>query len=87
MHIPFSGRNPAFQETLDVKPHVLIFNKMDLADLSHKQVKLPTAVVGQSQLDKHLKYELYISSTGNPEEVRKERSGECSLHRLFKAAR
>ncbi|XP_055358460.1 mitochondrial ribosome-associated GTPase 1 [Betta splendens] len=35
--IPFSGRNPVFQDTLDVKPHVLILNKMDLADLSHKQ--------------------------------------------------
>ncbi|KAG7236345.1 hypothetical protein INR49_001042, partial [Caranx melampygus] len=36
-HIPFSGRNPVFQETLDVRPHVLILNKMDLADLSNKQ--------------------------------------------------
>lgn len=29
-----------FQETLDVKPHVLILNKMDLADLSNKHVGL-----------------------------------------------
>ncbi|CAJ1067561.1 mitochondrial ribosome-associated GTPase 1 [Xyrichtys novacula] len=36
-HIPFSGRNPAFQETLDVRPHLLVLNKMDLADLSKKQ--------------------------------------------------
>ncbi|XP_031160087.1 mitochondrial ribosome-associated GTPase 1 isoform X1 [Sander lucioperca] len=35
--IPFSGRNPAFQETLDVRPHLLILNKMDLSDLSNKQ--------------------------------------------------
>lgn len=35
--IPFSGRNPVFQETLDVRPHLLILNKMDLADLSNKQ--------------------------------------------------
>ncbi|XP_053189192.1 mitochondrial ribosome-associated GTPase 1 isoform X2 [Scomber japonicus] len=35
--IPFSGRNSVFQETLDVKPHLLILNKMDLADLSNKQ--------------------------------------------------
>ncbi|XP_040905826.1 mitochondrial ribosome-associated GTPase 1 [Toxotes jaculatrix] len=35
--IPFSGRNPVFRETLDVRPHVLILNKMDLADLSSKQ--------------------------------------------------
>eukprot|EP00064_Thunnus_orientalis_P000507 superscaffoldBa00000026_g508 len=29
--------NPVFQETLDVRPHLLILNKMDLADLSNKQ--------------------------------------------------
>nr|XP_020457554.1 mitochondrial ribosome-associated GTPase 1 [Monopterus albus] len=38
--IPFSGRNPAFKENLDVKPHMLILNKMDLADLSDKQTIL-----------------------------------------------
>lgn len=37
-HIPFSGRNPVFQESLDVRPHLLILNKMDLADMSNKQV-------------------------------------------------
>uniref|UniRef100_A0A1A7YWS7 Mitochondrial GTPase 1 n=1 Tax=Iconisemion striatum TaxID=60296 RepID=A0A1A7YWS7_9TELE len=35
--IPLSGRNPLFQDTLDVKPHLLILNKMDLTDLSNKQ--------------------------------------------------
>ncbi|XP_065153015.1 mitochondrial ribosome-associated GTPase 1 [Paramisgurnus dabryanus] len=35
--IPFSGRNPLFQESLDVRPHLLILNKMDLADTSKKQ--------------------------------------------------
>ncbi|XP_059215385.1 mitochondrial ribosome-associated GTPase 1 [Centropristis striata] len=35
--IPLSGRNPVFQETLDVRPHLLILNKMDLADQSNKQ--------------------------------------------------
>ncbi|XP_035520070.1 mitochondrial ribosome-associated GTPase 1 isoform X1 [Morone saxatilis] len=40
--IPFSGRNPVFQENLDVKPHLLILNKMDLADLSSKQRILTT---------------------------------------------
>lgn len=47
-HIPFSGRNPAFQETLDVRPHLLILNKMDLADLSNKQVRRLAAVEGES---------------------------------------
>ncbi|XP_072293181.1 mitochondrial ribosome-associated GTPase 1 [Eucyclogobius newberryi] len=35
--IPFSGRNHVFQETLDVRPHLLVLNKMDLADISQKQ--------------------------------------------------
>ncbi|XP_024153414.1 mitochondrial ribosome-associated GTPase 1 [Oryzias melastigma] len=35
--IPFSGRNPLFQNSLDVRPHILVLNKMDLADLSNKQ--------------------------------------------------
>lgn len=34
--IPFSGRNPMFRESLDVRPHLLILNKMDLADTSNK---------------------------------------------------
>lgn len=34
--IPLSGRNPVFQDTLDVRPHLLVLNKMDLADLSNK---------------------------------------------------
>ncbi|XP_019115133.2 mitochondrial ribosome-associated GTPase 1 [Larimichthys crocea] len=38
--IPFSGRNHVFQETLDVRPHLLVLNKMDLADLSSKQTIL-----------------------------------------------
>ncbi|XP_076598917.1 mitochondrial ribosome-associated GTPase 1 isoform X1 [Chaetodon auriga] len=40
--MPFSGRNPLFQETLDVRPHLLILNKMDLADLSNKERILRT---------------------------------------------
>ncbi|KAM8924496.1 mitochondrial ribosome-associated GTPase 1 [Pelodytes ibericus] len=35
--IPLSGRNPFFQESLGVKPHLLILNKMDLVDLSQQQ--------------------------------------------------
>ncbi|CAN9499851.1 unnamed protein product [Ophioblennius macclurei] len=34
--IPLSGRNPVFEDTLSVKPHLLILNKMDLADVSKK---------------------------------------------------
>ncbi|NWZ36511.1 MTG1 GTPase, partial [Brachypodius atriceps] len=31
-HIPLSGRNPALHEALGIRPHVLVLNKMDLAD-------------------------------------------------------
>ncbi|XP_043534798.1 mitochondrial ribosome-associated GTPase 1 isoform X3 [Chiloscyllium plagiosum] len=36
--IPLSGRNPMFQEALGVRPHLLVLNKMDLADLTSKQI-------------------------------------------------
>uniref|UniRef100_A0A8V0ZIK8 Mitochondrial GTPase 1 n=1 Tax=Gallus gallus TaxID=9031 RepID=A0A8V0ZIK8_CHICK len=31
-HIPLSGRNPVLQEVLGIRPHLLVLNKMDLAD-------------------------------------------------------
>ncbi|NWY05831.1 MTG1 GTPase, partial [Nothoprocta ornata] len=31
-HIPLSGRNPRLHEALGIRPHVLVLNKMDLAD-------------------------------------------------------
>ncbi|KAM3837056.1 mitochondrial ribosome-associated GTPase 1 isoform 4-T6 [Vipera latastei] len=34
--IPLSGRNPALNEVLGIRPHLLVLNKMDLADLTHK---------------------------------------------------
>ncbi|XP_029465461.1 mitochondrial ribosome-associated GTPase 1 isoform X1 [Rhinatrema bivittatum] len=35
--IPLSGRNPLFHENLGIRPHLLLLNKMDLADLTEKQ--------------------------------------------------
>uniref|UniRef100_A0A8D0FK25 Mitochondrial ribosome associated GTPase 1 n=1 Tax=Strix occidentalis caurina TaxID=311401 RepID=A0A8D0FK25_STROC len=35
-HIPLSGRNPMLQEALGIRPHILVLNKMDLAD-PHRQ--------------------------------------------------
>lgn len=32
--IPFSGRNPNFDTTINLRPHMLILNKMDLTDMS-----------------------------------------------------
>ncbi|NXA79038.1 MTG1 GTPase, partial [Thryothorus ludovicianus] len=37
-HIPLSGRNPALQEALGIRPHILVLNKMDLADLRRQPV-------------------------------------------------
>ncbi|XP_066477766.1 mitochondrial ribosome-associated GTPase 1 [Tiliqua scincoides] len=34
--IPLSGRTPLLQEALGIRPHLLVLNKMDLADLKHK---------------------------------------------------
>ncbi|KFP25830.1 Mitochondrial ribosome-associated GTPase 1, partial [Colius striatus] len=36
-HIPLSGRNPELQEVLGIRPHILVLNKMDLAD-PHRQL-------------------------------------------------
>ncbi|NWS68536.1 MTG1 GTPase, partial [Crotophaga sulcirostris] len=37
-HIPLSGRNPLLQEALGIRPHVLVLNKMDLADPRRQSV-------------------------------------------------
>ncbi|NWI47613.1 MTG1 GTPase, partial [Picathartes gymnocephalus] len=53
-HIPLSGRNPALQEALGIRPHVLVLNKMDLADPRRQPVSaggragLGAAVVSQA---------------------------------------
>ncbi|NWV89010.1 MTG1 GTPase, partial [Machaerirhynchus nigripectus] len=53
-HIPLSGRNPALQEALGIRPHVLVLNKMDLADPRRQPVSAGagpgwgTAVVSQA---------------------------------------
>ncbi|XP_077879847.1 mitochondrial ribosome-associated GTPase 1 isoform X7 [Ictidomys tridecemlineatus] len=44
--IPLSGRNPLFQETLGLKPHLLVLNKMDLADLT-EQRKIQQHLAGE----------------------------------------
>lgn len=40
--IPLSGRNPFFKEFLGIKPHLLILNKMDLADLTQNPNRIVT---------------------------------------------
>ncbi|XP_021237505.1 mitochondrial ribosome-associated GTPase 1 isoform X2 [Numida meleagris] len=37
--IPLSGRNPVLQEVLGIRPHLLVLNKMDLAD-PHQQLRV-----------------------------------------------
>uniref|UniRef100_A0A8B9GJ62 Mitochondrial ribosome associated GTPase 1 n=1 Tax=Amazona collaria TaxID=241587 RepID=A0A8B9GJ62_9PSIT len=39
-HIPLSGRNPILQEVLGIRPHILVLNKMDLADPSRQPTVL-----------------------------------------------
>jgi len=34
--IPFSGRNPQFDDVLNLRPHILIMNKKDATDMQHK---------------------------------------------------
>ncbi|NXI18056.1 MTG1 GTPase, partial [Irena cyanogastra] len=45
-HIPLSGRNPALQEALGIRPHVLVLNKMDLADPRRQPVSAGAGPAG-----------------------------------------
>ncbi|MEE6516965.1 hypothetical protein FKM82_026857 [Ascaphus truei] len=48
--LPLSGRNPMFKESLGIRPHLLILNKMDLADQTQqKVVPAITELIGSSQ--------------------------------------
>ncbi|XP_033762208.1 LOW QUALITY PROTEIN: mitochondrial ribosome-associated GTPase 1-like [Pecten maximus] len=38
--IPFSGRNPRFNDIISLRPHVLVYNKKDLCDLREKHLIL-----------------------------------------------
>lgn len=82
-----------FQETLDVRPHLLILNKIDLADVSNKQVRSPALLCtftapGTHELMNHFpKPEPYLCPTDPPEETCKKGSGKCFLYRLFDTKR
>ncbi|NXD44228.1 MTG1 GTPase, partial [Copsychus sechellarum] len=45
-HIPLSGRNPALLEALGIRPHVLVLNKMDLADPRRQPVSAGAGLGG-----------------------------------------
>ncbi|NXE83499.1 MTG1 GTPase, partial [Cochlearius cochlearius] len=45
-HIPLSGRNPMLQEALGIRPHVLVLNKMDLADPRRQPVSAGAGPAG-----------------------------------------
>ncbi|NWZ75578.1 MTG1 GTPase, partial [Poecile atricapillus] len=49
-HIPLSGRNPALQEALGIRPHVLVLNKMDLADRRRQPVSAGAGPGGGSRV-------------------------------------
>uniref|UniRef100_A0A672V965 Mitochondrial GTPase 1 n=1 Tax=Strigops habroptila TaxID=2489341 RepID=A0A672V965_STRHB len=62
-HIPLSGRNPILHEVLGIRPHILVLNKMDLADpgqqptvLEHlKQQRCSHVVFADCQRDVNVK--------------------------------
>ncbi|KAF1668495.1 Mitochondrial ribosome-associated GTPase 1, partial [Aptenodytes patagonicus] len=45
-HIPLSGRNPMLQEALGIRPHILVLNKMDLADPRRQPVSTRAGLAG-----------------------------------------
>ncbi|NXS66383.1 MTG1 GTPase, partial [Pandion haliaetus] len=45
-HIPLSGRNPMLQEALGIRPHILVLNKMDLADPRRQPVSTGAGLAG-----------------------------------------
>ncbi|NWH43058.1 MTG1 GTPase, partial [Fregata magnificens] len=45
-HIPLSGRNPMLQEVLGIRPHILVLNKMDLADPRRQPVSTGAGLPG-----------------------------------------
>ncbi|NWS43935.1 MTG1 GTPase, partial [Probosciger aterrimus] len=45
-HIPLSGRNPILKEVLGIRPHILVLNKMDLADPSRQPVSAGAGLGG-----------------------------------------
>ncbi|NXN31939.1 MTG1 GTPase, partial [Nycticryphes semicollaris] len=45
-HIPLSGCNPMLQEALGIRPHVLVLNKMDLADPRRQPVSARAGLAG-----------------------------------------
>lgn len=51
--IPLSGRNPDFKYSISgLKPHILVLNKMDLADLNYKEKVEKTIKQQQSNISK-----------------------------------
>ena len=51
--IPFTGRNPKFGELLRIKPHLIILNKADLADLKNNMGRIHDRMK-QDKVDKVL---------------------------------
>ncbi|NXL51190.1 MTG1 GTPase, partial [Podilymbus podiceps] len=49
-HIPLSGRNPMLQAVLGIRPHILVLNKMDLADPRRQPVSTGAGLAGDPQV-------------------------------------
>ncbi|NWS61608.1 MTG1 GTPase, partial [Chunga burmeisteri] len=48
-HVPLSGRNPMLREVLGIRPHILVLNKMDLADPRRQPVSTGVGLVADLQ--------------------------------------
>lgn len=52
--IPLSGRNPVFENSITLRPHLMVLNKMDLAD--HRYFQRAEAVLREEQGVNHFLY-------------------------------
>lgn len=90
-YIPLSGRNPVFQETLDVRPHLLVLNKVDLADVSDEKVRnvahICTTHSSWNPRPLFLNPNRTSVRTETSEDACEKGIEECFFHRLFKAKR
>ncbi|XP_075361596.1 mitochondrial ribosome-associated GTPase 1 [Mycteria americana] len=87
--IPLSGRNPMLQEALGIRPHILVLNKMDLADprcqptvLEHlKQQGCSHVVFSDCQRDGNIKkiVPLVAKLVGNSPRYHRAESTEYSI--------
>ena len=82
LQIPFSGRNPHFDSTLRIRPHILVLNKHDLSTLEGEEQKLVEAKLKQ---DHNVDHVIYANCKKNVKSlINKTVSGMLFLMFLYK---